>query len=125
MTGDPIVHLELHTRNVVRACDFYRAVFAWRAERIHVGTRSYLALGWGDAIEVGVVEGASEPVWLPYVEVADIDDAVRRARVVGAEITLPATEGPAGWRGVVATADTAAIGLWQPKRRPRPNYRSR
>jgi predicted enzyme related to lactoylglutathione lyase len=99
MTGDPIVHLELHTRNVVRACDFY--------------------------FEVGVVEGASEPVWLPYVEVADIDDAIRRARVFEAEITLPATEGPAGWRGVVATADTAPIGLWQPKRRPRPTYPSR
>ncbi len=117
MSGDPVVHLELHTGDVVAACDFYRAVFGWRAERVHVGTRSYLTLGWGDEIEVGVVEQAGEPVWLPYIEVADIDDAVRRARVHGAEITLPATEGPAGWRCLLSTPDTAAIGLWQPKRR--------
>jgi uncharacterized protein len=112
----PVVHLELHTDNLPRACAFYTRLFGWRAETIHAGSGSYLALGLGTGIEGGVVERDTErALWLPYVEVCDIAEATARARMLGATALLESREGPAGWRSVIAAPSGASIALWQPK----------
>jgi predicted enzyme related to lactoylglutathione lyase len=117
---DPVVHLELHTGNLPRALCFYTRLFGWRAETVDVGSRSYLALQLGNRIEGGAVECSTErPLWLPYVEVADVVEATERARVLGASVTLQPREGPAGWRSVLAAPAGAEIALWQPKERAR------
>ena len=114
--GCPVVHLELRTGDPARACDFYTSLFGWWAETTQFGAGSYLTLGRGLRIEIGVVEQASEhPWWLPYVEVAGIDDATDRARLLGAAVPLAPREGPAGWRSVIAAPAGGEIGLWQPK----------
>jgi predicted enzyme related to lactoylglutathione lyase len=113
----PIVHLELHTANLPRACAFYTGLFGWRTENVNVRSGSYLALEVGAPIEGGVVECDTErPLWLPYVEVAEIGEATNRARLLGASVLLQPREGPAGWRSVVAAPAGAEIALWQPKR---------
>jgi predicted enzyme related to lactoylglutathione lyase len=118
--SDPIVHLELHTGNLPRACAFYTQLFGWRAERVAVGRSSYLALGLGRDIEGGVVESDTDSsLWLPYVEVEDIALTTERARELGATIALEPREGPAGWRSVVAAPAGAGVALWQPKERSR------
>jgi predicted enzyme related to lactoylglutathione lyase len=112
----PVVHLELHTGNLARACDFYSRLFGWRVERVEAGPRSYQALDWGDGLGGGVVEcGTTRPLWLPYVEVSRIDEATERARRLGVGVLLEPREGPAGWRSVVAVPDGAEIALWQSK----------
>ena len=112
----PVVHMELHTGDLPRACAFYTQLFGWRAETVEAPCGSYLALATGDGIDGGVVECSTQrPLWLPYVEVADIAAATERARALGATVPLEAREGPAGWRSVVATAAGAEIALWQPK----------
>jgi predicted enzyme related to lactoylglutathione lyase len=114
--SNPIVHLELHTRNLARACAFYTRLFGWRAERIDVDCGSYLALELGAGIEGGVVErDTARTLWLPYVEVADVAEATDRACLLGASVLLEPREGPAGWRSVVAAPAGAEIALWQPK----------
>jgi predicted enzyme related to lactoylglutathione lyase len=113
---DPVVHLELQTCNLARACAFYTRLFGWSAEPIEVGECSYLALGLGEGIEGGVVERDSgTSLWLPYVEVADVTVATERARTLGASILLEPREGPVGWRSVVAAPAGAEIALWQAK----------
>ena len=113
---NPVVHLELHTGNLSRACAFYTRLFGWRAERIDVGMCSYLALELGSGIEGGVVErDLEQPTWLPYVEVQHVADATERAHLLGAAVLLEPREGPAGWRSVVAVPDGATVALWQPK----------
>ncbi len=113
---NPVVHLELHTGNLSRACAFYTRLFGWRAERIDVGPCSYLTLELGRGIEGGVVERDLEhPTWLPYVEVPHVAEATERAHLLGAVVLLEPREGPAGWRSVVAVPDGAAIALWQAK----------
>jgi hypothetical protein len=113
---NPVVHLELHTGNLSRACAFYTQLFGWRAERLTVGQGSYLALALGNGVDGGVVERDSECcLWLPYVEVADVAEATERARLLGASVLLEPREGPVGWRSVVAAPAGAEIGLWQPK----------
>ena len=112
----PVVHLELQTNNLARACAFYTGLFGWSAETIHAGTRSYLALDLSEAIQGGAVEGdRGTSLWLPYVEVEDIAAATERARQLGAEVLLEPREGPAGWRGVLTPPACAQVALWQPK----------
>jgi predicted enzyme related to lactoylglutathione lyase len=113
---DPVVHLELQTDNLARACAFYTRLFGWRAERIDLSGARYLALGLGNGVEGGIVErDADHSVWLPYVRVADIFDATTRARLLGASVLLEPREGPVGWRSIVAAPAGAEIALWQPK----------
>jgi predicted enzyme related to lactoylglutathione lyase len=113
---NPVVHLELHTGNLARACDFYSHLCGWRVEQVNVGARSYQALDWGGALEGGIVEcGTDRPMWLPYVEVSSVDEATERAGRLGASVLLEPREGPAGWRSVVAAPEGAELALWQSK----------
>jgi len=113
---NPIVHLELCTGNLPRACAFYTQLFDWSATTMHVGSASYLALEVGDRIDGGVVErDAASPLWLPYVEVADIGEATERAERLGAFVRVWPREGPTGWRSVLVAPAGGEIALWEPK----------
>jgi predicted enzyme related to lactoylglutathione lyase len=114
--SNQLVHLELHTHNLARACAFYRELLGWQAEMIHAGAGSYQLIELGDRIGGGVVEcGANPPIWLPYVEVTDIGEANERARWLGASVLLETREGPVGWRSVVDVPAGGELALWQPK----------
>jgi uncharacterized protein len=114
---NPVVHLELHTGDLARAGAFYTELCAWRPERIHAREGSYLALDMGGGLGGGIVEcGTASPIWLPYVEVADIGAATERARRLGASLLLDSREGPAGWRSVISAPAGGEIAFWQPKR---------
>ena len=115
---NPLVHLELRTGNLPRACAFYTRLFDWRAESVCVaGNGSYLSLDLGNRIEGGVAEAETErPIWLPYIEVADIAVATERARELGASVSLAPREGPAGWRSIVSGPAGADVAMWQRKR---------
>jgi len=114
----PVVHLELHTGDLPRALGYYAELCGWSPERIRDPHGSYLALDLGRReLGGGIVEcPADSPVWLPYVEVAQIDQATDRARRLGASVLLEPREGPAGWRSVVAAPAAGELAFWQPKR---------
>jgi predicted enzyme related to lactoylglutathione lyase len=113
----PVVHLELHTGDLQRARAFYGQLCDWRADRIDTRHGSYLALELGGELGGGIVECSTQrPLWLPYVEVAEIGAATDRARDLGAAVLLEPREGPAGWRSVVATPAAGEIAFWQGKR---------
>jgi predicted enzyme related to lactoylglutathione lyase len=117
----PVVHLELHTGDLPRACAFYARLCGWRPERIEAGGGTYWALELGGGFGGGgIVECETQrPVWLPYVQVADIADVTERARRLGASVLLEPREGPAGSRSVVAAPACGEIAFWQPVgRRP-------
>jgi predicted enzyme related to lactoylglutathione lyase len=115
---NPVVHLELHTGDLSRASAFYAQLCGWRPERIDTASGSYHALGLGGGFDGGIVEcGTRRALWLPYVEVDQIDGATARARELGASVLLEPIEGPAGWRSVVATPAGGEIAFWQPKSR--------
>jgi predicted enzyme related to lactoylglutathione lyase len=115
-----VVHLELRTGNLPRACAFYTELFGWHTERVHTSSGDYLTFELGDLLQGGVVEHDMEhPFWLPYVEVADVARFTERARMCGASVLLSPREGPAGWRSILATPAGGEIALWQPKVWPR------
>jgi predicted enzyme related to lactoylglutathione lyase len=114
--SNPVVHLELHTGNLARACSFYSRLCGWQPERIDTGNGSYFALELGDGLGGGVVEcDTQRSLWLPYVEVGEISFATERARELGGRVLLEPREGPAGWRSVVAAPAGAEVAFWQPK----------
>jgi predicted enzyme related to lactoylglutathione lyase len=113
---NPVVHLELHTGDLLRASAFYSGLVRWRPERIETGSASYLALELGGGFGGGIVEcGTKCPLWLPYVEVDRVDESTERARRLGASVLLEPRQGPAGWRSVVSTAAGGEIAFWQQK----------
>jgi predicted enzyme related to lactoylglutathione lyase len=113
---NPIVHLELHTVNLPRACAFYTRLFGWSTAQIEVGSGSYLALELANGIDGGVVEQDTDrSLWLPYVRVSDVAAVTERASRLGASVLLEPREGPVGRRSVVAVPAGAEIALWQPK----------
>jgi hypothetical protein len=114
--ANPVVHLELRTANLSRACAFYTELFDWRADTVHAAGGAYLALDLARDIRGGVIEREDEPaLWLPYVEVASVEEATARARVLGAAVETEPREGPAGWRSVLSVPAGARIALWESK----------
>jgi hypothetical protein len=112
----PVVHLELHTGDLPRATALCEQLCGWRAERMDSTCGSYLALEFGGELGGGIVEcGATRALWLPYVEVNQIDASTDLARQLGASVLLEPREGPAGWRSVIATPEAGEIALWQQK----------
>jgi predicted enzyme related to lactoylglutathione lyase len=112
----PVVHLELHTRDLTGACDFYARLCGWSTERIRTCAGSYRSLDPGDGLSGGVVEcAAPRPLWLPYVAVPDVTAATERARALGASVLLAPREGPAGWRSVVGGPSGGELAIWQAK----------
>jgi predicted enzyme related to lactoylglutathione lyase len=121
MTNDtsprPVVHLELHTPDQVRASAFYARLLQWRPEVVHSTGGSYLSFDTGTGLGGGIVEcGTRRPLWLPYVEIDGIDEATDCARRLGADVLLEPREGPAGWRCVVSSPTAGEVALWEPRR---------
>ncbi len=116
-----VVHLELHTGDLPGACAFYARLCGWRPERIDAAHGSYWALSLGGGFGGGgVVECQTpKPLWLPYVEVADVAEVAERAHRLGASVALEPREGPLGWRSVVSAPAAGELALWQPKEPPR------
>lgn len=111
-----VVHLELHTNDLIAASAFYSQLSHWREEQIDTASGPNHALDLGAGVSGGIVEcGARRAVWLPYVEVPRIETSTDLARRLGASVLLAPCEGPAGWRSVVATAAGGEIALWQQK----------
>lgn len=112
-----VVHLELHTGDQQGARDFYSQLCGWQPENVETRAGSYLAVDLARGVGGGIVECPTRrSLWLPYVEVREIEAATERARHLGASVMLEPREGPAGWRSVIATPAGGEIAFWQPKR---------
>jgi predicted enzyme related to lactoylglutathione lyase len=113
---NPVVHLELHTGDLPGARATYAQLCGWHTERVQTDSGPYMALGLCERFGGGIVEcGTRRAMWLPYVQVSEIETATARARELGASVLLEPREGPAGWRAVVSTPAGGEIALWQPK----------
>ena len=77
-----------------------------------------IGCGPGSGCGPGGITGCQtrRPLWLPYAEVEQIDDATENARRLGAAVLLEPREGPSSWRSVVSDPVAGEVALWQPKR---------
>ena len=118
---NPFVHIELQTRDVGRATEFYSKLFDSKFEDVPMPGRSgsYTLIQAGDGPGGGMFINPDPnvpPHWLAYVGVEDIRAATERARELGATICLEAMEvGEHGWMSVFIDPTGATLALWQGK----------
>lgn len=121
--ANPFVHVELQTKDLARAKEFYGRLFDWRFEDTPMPDGgAYTMIHVGDGTGGGMFVNPDPnvpPVWLAYVGVDDITTATAKARELGATILLDCMEaGEHGWFSVFTDPTGATLAIWQPKPMP-------
>ena len=109
MEGAPgsVCWLELQSRDLKAAADFYEAVFGWEPTKLELPGQGYTTFALhrgGDAFAGGmsvpdVAPRSTPSFWQPYIGVTDTDSAVERAARLGATVVAP-------------PQDAANVGRW-------------
>lgn len=115
--ANSFVHIELLTKDVRRAKDFYTRLFDWKLE--DVPEMDYTLIKVGEGTGGGMMRTPMPEIpshWLPYVLVDDVAGSTEKARSLGATIVKEVTEIPGYGRFSVMIDPTgAALALWQPQ----------
>ncbi len=117
--GNPFVHIELNTTDVAKARAFYGRLFDWTLEDIPAGDIDYTMINVGGGTGGGMMKHpmpGAPSVWIPYVEVDDIEAATKKAQSLGADVYKDVTEAmDAGWFSIIGDPTGAVLGLWKSK----------
>jgi len=119
--ANPFVHVELNTPDPEKAKAFYSKLFQWQLEELPnpaVPDGSYTLIKVGEGTGGGMMKQVpgGPAGWLAYVEVADIHDATRKAKTLGATVMKDVTEVTGmGWLSFIRDPTGAVLGLWQSK----------
>src|SRR4051794_20147981 len=104
--SNAFVHVELETEDVPSAKKFYNALFAWELEDTRAADgQPYTLIKPGSGTGGGIMknpmpEGGS--VWIPYVQVDDINASTKKAQSLGAKLCKDVTEVMGmGWMSIV------------------------
>jgi len=111
---------ELSTTDVDRAGAFFAELFGLDVVKMP-GTEGamYTMLQMGDQPVAGLLQitpemGEMPPSWMTYFQVADLEAAMSKAKALGAELPMPAMDGPGLRFAVVIDPQGAVFGLMQP-----------
>ena len=119
--ANPFVHIELHTKDVTKAKDFYTKLFDWKLEDIPMpgGEGSYTMINVGEGTGGGMFtnpDPAVPPHWLAYVGVDDIEASTNKARELGATVVQDVMPvGDHGWFSVIIDPTGATFAMWKSK----------
>ena len=113
--ANPFVHVELLTKDVARAKEFYSGLFYWKLEDIP--GMNYTLINVGEGTGGGMMKNPmpdSPSFWLAYVHVTDAAAATEKAKSLGATVCKEVTEIPGiGWFSVITDPTGATLALWQ------------
>lgn len=107
----PFVWFHTGSEDPQGSARFYEKLLGWKAAE-GPGGLTMLAAESGPFASVAAKHGAPA-AWVPYVQVADVDDATRRASDLGAKVVQARTKGPAGDFTMVRDPGGAVVALWQ------------
>jgi predicted enzyme related to lactoylglutathione lyase len=108
---------ELHTTEPAKSLAFYEKVVGYTHEDMTMGPSTYHVINAAGAARGGIMaSNMGEPTsWLPYVQVADTDATLARAKRNGATELVPTTDIPGiGRFAVIADPVGAAIAFIKP-----------
>ncbi|HEY1959409.1 MAG TPA: VOC family protein [Polyangiaceae bacterium] len=120
--ANPFVHIELAADDVDAAKKFYGSVFDWKLKDSDMGGgMTYTMLNVGKGTGGGMMKkhmSGQPTAWLPYVEVADVDASLSKARAAGANVVVERTEIGQGMGafGVIVDPQGASLGLWEARK---------
>jgi predicted enzyme related to lactoylglutathione lyase len=95
---------ELMTSDYVAGFDFYKNMFGWeKKDEFDMGPMGkYWLFGQGDKTYGGMMTKPADakmpPAWIYYVEVADLDAAIERAKSKGGKVVNGPMDVPGGTR---------------------------
>jgi len=118
---NPFVHVELHTKDLVKAKDFYSKLFGWRLDDVPMpgGQGSYTLINVGEGTGGGMFANPDPnvpPHWLAYVGVDDIHAMTKKAKDLGATVVQDVLEvGEYGLMSVIIDPTGAALAMWKSK----------
>ena len=117
---NPFVHIELQTKDLAKAKEFYSKLFDWKLDDIPVSDGApYTMINVGEGTGGGMFMNPDPnvpPSWLAYVGVDDIEASTKKARELGATVVKDVMEvGDYGWMSVIVDPTGAAIAMWKPK----------
>jgi predicted enzyme related to lactoylglutathione lyase len=118
---NPFVHVELQTRDLPKAKEFYGRLFGWKLEDMPIagGDGTYTMIDVGGGTGGGMFTNTDPnvpPRWLAYVGVDDVRAMTDMARELGATICVDVMEvGSYGWMSVFVDPTGATLALWQAK----------
>lgn len=118
--ANPFVHVELQTRDLPGAKDFYSRLFGWKLDDAPMaggGTYTMIQVGSGTGGGMCTCSGPdAAPGWMAYVGVDDIKRSTERARELGARIVVDSMAvGEFGWMSVFVDPSGATLAMWQPR----------
>ncbi|MDR7543686.1 MAG: VOC family protein [Armatimonadota bacterium] len=122
---NPVAHFEIYSDVPQKLAGFYRALFGWTIDK--VSGMDYWMIATvptdekGMPTQPGGINGGlmKRPTpdarnWLNYVTVASIDEALGKARSLGATVLRPKSPVPRmGWFAVLSDPDMNVFGMWQ------------
>jgi predicted enzyme related to lactoylglutathione lyase len=114
----PFVYAELHTTHPAAAKRFYTDLFGWSVLDHDTPGGQYTEIHPGEGPEAGLMgsvafdQGRSH--WLPYIQVAALDEAAEKAVKLGAKLQVGRTEIPqTGWFCWLEDPTGAPFALWE------------
>jgi hypothetical protein len=116
--SNKIAHVELASSDRAASAKFYGDLFGWPVQRFEVGDYLMTALPRGETSMAFVQEGGPWAVTpgsvLVFVDVADVDATIARARQLGATILSDKTEVPnTGWMAMIGDPGGNRIAVLQ------------
>lgn len=119
--ANPFVHIELQTKDVGKAKEFYSKLFDWNLEDVPMpgGPGTYTLVKVGEGTGGGMFQNPDPnvpPHWLAYVGVEDVKAATAKAKSLGATVCQDVMEvGEHGFMSVLTDPTGATFALWQQK----------
>ncbi|TCV89060.1 VOC family protein [Sulfurirhabdus autotrophica] len=119
--ANPFVHIELQTKDLGKAKEFYSKLFDWQLEDLPMpgGGAPYTMINVGEGTGGGMFtnpEPNVPPQWLAYVGVDDIEASTRKARELGGTVVKDVMEvGEHGWMSVIVDPGGAVFAMWKSK----------
>lgn len=102
------IHIELVTNDAAAAYKFYNGVFDW-GFRAPGSAKVAAAKGGRKA------KGDTRPMWIPYVQVADVKKSVAKVKKFGGTVALDYTQVPdKGAIAIIADPTGAMLGICAP-----------
>jgi predicted enzyme related to lactoylglutathione lyase len=118
---NPFVHVELQTKDLPKAKDFYSKLFDWKLEDMPMpgGQGTYTMISVGEGTGGGMFQNPEPnvpPHWLAYVGVDDVRAMTAKAKELGATVCLDVMEvGDFGLMSVITDPTGATLAMWQEK----------
>jgi predicted enzyme related to lactoylglutathione lyase len=108
---------ELYTDDIAKSVAFYTKLGNFTEEKMPMKDGSYHILNAGGKGRAGVMKSPMPmpQAWLPYVQVASVDDTVAKAKKLGANVHLAGEDVPGVGRiAVFSDPQGGMLGLLQP-----------